>query len=50
MSFLWKQNRRNAKRRSGIVFMTRKQRRQFKFEDKRSAQQAGIGSTKCDHK
>jgi hypothetical protein len=50
MSFLWKQNRRNAKRRAGVVHMTRKQRRQFKFENKKLAQMAGIGSTKCDHR
>lgn len=50
MSFLWKQNRRNARRKAGVNYMTRKQRRAFKFNDKKSAQQAGVGSTRCDHK
>lgn len=50
MSFLWKQNRRNARRKAGVNFMTRKQRRAFKYADKKGAQQAGMNPTKNDHK
>lgn len=50
MSFQWKRNRRNARRKAGVNFMTRKQRRAFVFKDKKSAQQAGINSTNCDHR
>lgn len=50
MSFLWKQNRRNSRRKYGVNFMSRKQRKAFQFKDKRSSQQAGLNPTKNDHK
>jgi hypothetical protein len=50
MSFAWKQNRRNARRKHGVNYMSRKQRKAFKYQDKKSSQQAGLNPTKGDHR
>ncbi len=50
MAWQWKQNRRNGRRTAGLAYMSRKQRRAYKFNEPKGAKQAGSGSTRNDHK